>query len=293
MKRPEWEKAVDPFIHKVAADLGGHYTWEKGVLTIARPGAKLGKGVELNVKRIFLRAGKGLLGEDSVHRNLRDGFASDFDDLHAPAFPAIEATYFQESGYFAIIPDLTLPTTPTELRSLIGAALDANDWLASQLSGLKPGTTGVPALPRRPRRTLQDSDFHAVVAILRLSQGLHPAAARRMQERVCGIADLVSPTGISGQASTTLESRIREHVVPCAALVRLLLQRIGNGADDQESAALLKKHLAVVTITEVEARRLNSVLKSKDTMPDPAWTLEDGDTYARLHSAKIPWSPLP
>ena len=293
MKRPEWKNAVDSFIHKVAADLGGHYTWEKGVLTIARTGAKLGRGVEMNAKRIFLRGGKGLLGETSVHRNLRVGIASDFDNLPAPGLPAIEATYFQESGYFAIIPDLTLPTTPAELRELIGAALDANDWLTSQLVGLKRATTGIPAPPRVPRRAICDSDFQAVVAILRISQGLHSAAARRVQERVCGIADLISPAGISVQASKTMEPRIREHVVPCAALVRLLMQRIKNGDDDQQSAALLKKHLAVVTITETEARRLNSVLNSKDTMPDSAWTMEDGDTYARLDSAKIQWSPIP
>ena len=293
MKRSEWAKAIDPFIVSLARAHRIQHSWRDGVLKLARPGSALERGVEINVKRILLRAGSGLLGENSVHRDLRSGITANFMDQQATLFPELEATYFQESGVFALIPELPLPVAAAELEVLVRGSLDANDWLAGQVAGLKPGPTAVPRPTRPAPRQIGDSDYQAVVAILRLSRGLHPAAARRIRERVCGLADLIAPTGISVEAHRTQEPRIREHVVPCATLVRALLGRIESGDDDLESALLLKRHLVVVIITEKEARRLNSVLASRDTMPCPEWNLESGDTYDRLTRAGISWLPAP
>jgi hypothetical protein len=87
-----------------------------------------------------------------------------------------------------------------------------------------------------------------------------------------------------------------EHVVPCAFLMEECLRLIKEEkCTDEEIAKLLQKHWKLVDITKEEQRKLdlsenNGGVGLKSTMP-PGWTLENGDTFARLTEAGIDWVP--
>ena len=61
---------------------------------------------------------------------------------------------------------------------------------------------------------------------------------------------------------------------------------ISQGAADEQIAPLLAKHWKIATITVAEKNYLDFELGYKSKMPD-GWTFEEGDTFARLHAAKI------
>lgn len=77
-----------------------------------------------------------------------------------------------------------------------------------------------------------------------------------------------------------------EHIVPCAVLISECRRMISQGATDKQIAPLLAKHWKIATITVAEKNYLDFELGYKSKMPD-GWTFEEGDTFARLHAAKI------
>ena len=77
-----------------------------------------------------------------------------------------------------------------------------------------------------------------------------------------------------------------EHIVPCAVLISECRRMISQGATDEQIAPLLAKHWKIATITVAEKNYLDFELGYKSKMPD-GWTFEEGDTFARLHAAKI------
>lgn len=78
-----------------------------------------------------------------------------------------------------------------------------------------------------------------------------------------------------------------EHAVPCALMIRECFSLIKEGKySDDEIARFLQKHWKIVTITKEEAKRLDSELRLKSTMPE-GWHLDSDDTFARFKQANI------
>ena len=78
-----------------------------------------------------------------------------------------------------------------------------------------------------------------------------------------------------------------EHDVPCAFLIKECFRLIKEGSlSDNKIAKLLQKHWKIATISKAEAKRLDSELGLKSTMPE-GWRFEDGDPFARLEIAGI------
>lgn len=78
-----------------------------------------------------------------------------------------------------------------------------------------------------------------------------------------------------------------EHVVPCALMIRECFSFIKEGKySDDEIAGFLQQHWKIVTITKEEAKRLDSELRLKSTMPE-GWHLDSEDTFARFKKANI------
>jgi hypothetical protein len=78
-----------------------------------------------------------------------------------------------------------------------------------------------------------------------------------------------------------------EHVVPCKVLQDECFRLIEHGTlTDSEIATLLQRHWKIAKITKEEARRLDSEMKLKSSMPGN-WRFEDGDTFARFEVANI------
>ena len=88
-------------------------------------------------------------------------------------------------------------------------------------------------------------------------------------------------------AAKTGEAPHPEHVVPCAVLINESFRLIREGrVSDEEIASLLQKHWKIATISKAEAKKLDSELSLKSTMPEN-WRFEDGDAFARLKMARI------
>lgn len=78
-----------------------------------------------------------------------------------------------------------------------------------------------------------------------------------------------------------------EHIVPCAFLLKQVIRLIEEGRhSDEQIAEMLQRHWKIVTITKEEAKRLDSELKLKSSMPAD-WCFETGDSFARLKKANI------
>jgi hypothetical protein len=77
--------------------------------------------------------------------------------------------------------------------------------------------------------------------------------------------------------------RWREHVVPCVLITERAVQMVESGASYVEVAQMLKENLAVVVITQEEAKILDS--KYKVVMP-AGWEFGDS-VFARLDSVGI------
>ena len=77
--------------------------------------------------------------------------------------------------------------------------------------------------------------------------------------------------------------RWREHIVPCVMITECAVEMIENGASYVEVAQMLKENLAIVVITQEEAKELDS--KYKVTMP-AGWQFGDS-VFARLDTVGI------
>lgn len=99
------------------------------------------------------------------------------------------------------------------------------------------------------------------------------------------IADQMVPHGQGHNGG-----RRREHVVPTNFLRDRAMDLIGSGVSLEEIARWLRPYIVIVRITEEERQRVDSLWKNQ--MPDD-WSFESGCIYARLHGAKIGFTPPP
>ena len=103
---------------------------------------------------------------------------------------------------------------------------------------------------------------------------------------------IIHPESEYVNCGSSLEARSNreihpEHVVPCAFLIKECFRLIKeDNHSDGEIAKLLQKHWKIAIISKTEAKRLDSELKLKSTMPE-GWCFEDGDPLARLKVAGI------
>lgn len=80
-------------------------------------------------------------------------------------------------------------------------------------------------------------------------------------------------------------SIVREHIVPCKMVIEEAVEMVRKKEPIPKIAGMIKSNLAIVQITEDEAKVINSEYGYLITMPED-WKFGD-DIFARLNAAKI------
>lgn len=75
----------------------------------------------------------------------------------------------------------------------------------------------------------------------------------------------------------------REHIVPCVLVTERAIEMVQSGCSSTEVAQMLKENLAIVVITQAEAKRVDAVYKT--TMP-AGWQWGDS-VFARLDAVGV------
>lgn len=96
---------------------------------------------------------------------------------------------------------------------------------------------------------------------------------------------------IAGRSRAFAGKGRREHVVPCAVIVKECHAMLERGERDAAIAAFIRDHNRIVLVTHEEARRLDAAdaVGHRQTMPAD-WVF-DGDLFRRLNLAGIEWAP--
>lgn len=78
----------------------------------------------------------------------------------------------------------------------------------------------------------------------------------------------------------------REHVVPCCLIRDECWKMFKGGANTEDVAFAIERHIVIVRITFEEADHLDKSLRLKNVMPN-GWEFNKGDIYDRLKEAGI------
>ncbi|WP_305822507.1 hypothetical protein [Massilia brevitalea] len=179
--------------------------------------------------------------------------------------------------------------------SLTDAALAYHEWLQERgpspadCSGLAQAIR-TECLPyERPRVDATASATRLARAYVRLARYYKRSLAEG-GSRDTRIAEYYVRNAVVPQNAKSLGRIYPEHVVPCAVLRDTATAAFEAGASVRDVAEWIESMMVVTWIAKTEARYLDSDLGWKDRMP-PDWQPASGCRYARLHDAKIPFTP--
>lgn len=179
--------------------------------------------------------------------------------------------------------------------SLTAAALAYHEWLQERgaapadCSGLDQAIR-TECLPyERPRVDATASAMRLARAYVRLARyykrSLVEGGSRHTRIAEYYVRNVVVPQNVKSPSRT-----YPEHVVPCAVLRDTATAAFEAGASVRDVAEWIESMMVVAWIGRAEARHLDCDLGWKDRMP-PDWEPASGCRYARLHVARIPFTP--
>lgn len=109
------------------------------------------------------------------------------------------------------------------------------------------------------------------------------------------IVELFIPENIVPHGQGLAGQEHREHVVPCVYLLIKCRELFQKGADINDVAEFLRRHVAIVNISKEQQRCLDGSQKKgglggRDKMPD-GWQPDQDCIFQRLHDARIDFNP--
>lgn len=182
-----------------------------------------------------------------------------------------------------------------QVLSLTEAALAYHEWL--QERGAAPADcSGLAQAIRTECLPYERARVEATAPAIRLARAYVRLARyyrRSLAEggsRHTRIAEYYVRNAMVPQNAKSPGSTYPEHVVPCTVLRDTATAAFEAGASVRDVAEWIESMMVVAWVDKAEARHLDYDLGWKDRMP-PDWNPTSGCRYARLHVARIPFTP--